>query len=93
MKGPIKFASEKVRASFFWESKSVNLWILPMQIYCEVLLHPPEDHPGVATEPGEHEEVDEGVECRGRLGKQRDRHPVPAGDLLDRRKHFGLSGI
>ena len=92
MKGPIKFASEKVRASF-WEFKSVNLWILPMQIYCEVLLHPPEDHPGVATEPGEHEEVDEGVECRGRLGKQRDRHPVPAGDLLERRKHFGLGGI
>ena len=49
----------------------------------EVPLHPLQDPLCVPTESGEHEEVDEGVHCRGGLGKQGDGNSVAVGDLLE----------
>ena len=46
-------------------------------------LHPPEDRLGVAAEASEHEEVNERVDGRGWLGKQRDRHSIVAGNFLN----------
>ena len=61
---------------------------MPRQFTWKLPLHPPEDHPGVAPEASEHEEVDHRVEGRGGLGKQRGRHSVAVGDFLGKGNHF-----
>ena len=74
---------------FHLESRNVQKSrLLPRQFTWKLPLHPPEDHPGVAPEASEHEEVDHRVEGRGGLSKQRGRHSVAVGDFLGKGNHF-----